>query len=584
MSHGVMRRAVRSSIGTIAAVALAALWTAAAGAQPVERNLPPVQTAPQTSLAEPALPGSIDDDRSLGARLIAVVLLGPKDRIVRSTQAPGLYTLQVTRMNTADARDSLRGFLGQPISRKLIGDIETQIVLHYRAEGFPFVEVSTPEQEITRGVLQIRVVEFRVSRISVAHAGKREVAYIEGRIRTQPGDEIDSAALSQDIDWLNRFPARTVSPAFTPGARLGQTELDLTVSHSSPWDVNAGYSNSGSPLTGENRVFVGASLAGHLVTDETFSIQVTGSPDFWSLHGKPFDNPNPLYESAAARLQIATAPRQDIELTADAVETNEVNGVFVGRQQTLEMNLGYRSALSNIVALPGDISGGVELSHQARSTLFGGVSVVYGAVNIYQFYGDWSDHWSDRFGSTSLDLSAHGSPGSIDDLNTSAALSAFTSGQVKKASYVYGQANITRQTELPFGTSLVTQLTSQYAGTAIPESQEIALGGPTAVRGYTIDDGAWDDGAVLRDELHGLLLPLGANGSAGLGTMMFVDYGFGRSDSARRIANEASVGLGADLHVGTLVLVSGDVCSPLINGQSTRSGRLHLDVRVSMSY
>ena len=174
---------------------------------------------------------------------------------------------------------------------------------------------------------------------------------------------------------------------------------------------------------------------------------------------------------------------------------------------------GTKLFIKRIVALPGDISGGVELSHQARSTLFGGVSVVYGAVNIYQLYGDWSDHWSDRFGSTSLDLSAHGSPGSIDDLNTSAALSAFTSGQVKKASYVYGQANITRQTELPFGTSLVTQLTSQYAGTAIPESQEIALGGPTAVRGYTIDDGAWDDGAVLRDELHGLLLPLGANGT-----------------------------------------------------------------------
>jgi hemolysin activation/secretion protein len=201
-----------------------------------------------------------------------------------------------------------------------------------------------------------------------------------------------------------------------------------------------------------------------------------------------------------------------------------------------------------------------------------------------QLYGDWSDRWNDKFGSTSLDLSAHGSPGNIDGLNTDATLSAFTGGQVKNVSYVYGQANITRQTELPFGASLVTQLTSQYAGTAIPESQEIALGGQTAVRGYSIDDGAWDDGAVLRDELHGLFLPLGANGSTGLGTMMFVDYGFGRSDSVRRTASEASVGLGADLHVGALVLVSGDVCSPLINGQSTRSGRLHLDARVSFFY
>jgi hemolysin activation/secretion protein len=575
-----------SPSGRITAVlALAAFCAVKAYAQPVERNLPPAPSAPPSVIAAPPLPLSIDDDRSLGATLTSIVLLGPTSSVATGLSS-GVDTRAVARLNRSAARRSLRRFLGRSISRKLIGEIETAIVRAYRRQGFPFVEVSTPEQEISHGVLQIRVVEFRVGKLAVTGADARGAATIGRGLRTRPGDEIDSATLSQDLDWLNRYPDRIVSPTFTAGAALGETDLDLAVTSKRPWSLVAGFANSGSPATSEDRVFIGGSLAGHLLTDEVLSVQITGSPDFWADQGRPLSDRHPFYESAAGRLQVATAPRQDIELTLNAVETNEAVFPFVIRQQTLEATLGYRSALSDLVPLPGDVSGGVEVSRQARHTFFGGVSVLEPTVDIFQIYGDWSNHWSDRFGASSLDISVHGSPGGVDGLDTGAAFANFTNGRVTDSAYVYGQANITRQTLLPHGFSLLTQFSGQYAGRPIPDSQQIALGGQTAVRGYTLDDGAWDDGAVLLDELHAPLLPLVRRGPAmtSLDPCLFVDVGYGRNEASRLDTRIASVGFGADLRLGAAAIASLDVSRALTNAKVTRAGDVHLDARLTIAY
>lgn len=569
-----------------ALIGLGLVATSSAMAQPVERNLPPSAQAPNTVITAPPLPGSISDDNALGASLSSIVILGPTSEAMAAPISPGVDTGAVARLNHPGPRAALQRFLGRPISRKLISQVETALVREYRRQDYPFVQVSTPEQEITQGALQIRVVEFRVGKVEVTHARGKEASYIERQIRTRAGDEIDAATLTQDLDWLNRLPGRTVAPTFTPGATLGQTDLGLNVSHTRPWTLSAGYANSGSPLTGEDRYFIGGSIAGHLLTDASLSVQVTGSPDFWATRWRPFQEGNPRYESAAGRLLVATGPRQDIELTVDAVQTNEEVRFFNVRQQTLEATLAYRSALSNLVPLPGDVSVGVEVSHQARDTFFGPFLVLQGAVSVYQLYGDWSGHWNDRFGGTALAVSVHGSPGGIDRLNTSAAFADFTNGRVLSAAYVYGQASLSRQTILPMGFSILTQANGQYAGVPLPDSQQIALGGQTSVRGYSLDDGAWDDGFVLRDELRAPPIPLVRLGAfaASFSGRIFADYGFGRDEARRFNINAASIGLGADLRISPIAVASVDVSRPLIVGRVTGTSDLHVDARLTFNY
>jgi hemolysin activation/secretion protein len=558
-------------------------------AEPLERNLPAVPKTPPSELDVPPLPGSIDDDRSLGVNLKAIVALAPTSSVLRGPVSPGVDLKQVSRLDTGDAHHALEPFLGQPISRKLIAEVKAAIVDRYRDMGYPFVEVSTPEQEITQGVLQIRVVEFHIGKIDVPKADPAQAAYIIGNLSLAPGDAIDAPALLQDLDWLNRYPYRLVEPTFKAGASLGAADLDLSANYPKSWTIDAGYANSGSPASGEDRYFLGGSVSGHVLTDELLSVQITGSPNFWSPQGKMFPDLalHPQYESAAARLNIATFAKQDIEFTLNLVESNEPVFPLVVRQQTEEFTAGYRSALSNIMSiLPGEISGGVEISRQFRNSFFGDTIVLKGALNIYQVYADWSDHWSGWLGATTVDLGVHYSPGNLDAHNAAINLFYYSNGRVSSARYAYGAANMNHAIDLPLGFSLVTQFNGQYAGVPLPDSQQIVLGGQTAVRGYNLDDGAFDDGAVLRDELH--LPPLNILSDAPYGVILagriFADIGYGRNEATRLNTRFAAAGFGADLQITSYLLASFDVSRAMIGAKTTTAGSSQLDARVTIAY
>jgi hypothetical protein len=98
-------------------------------------------------------------------------------------------------------------WLGRPLSRKLIAEIEASIARYYRQRGFPFVSLSTPPQNIGNGVLQIRVLEFMDGKVSVQGAADASTAHLRSLIRQQPGAPIDTYQLTADLDWLNRYPS-----------------------------------------------------------------------------------------------------------------------------------------------------------------------------------------------------------------------------------------------------------------------------------------------------------------------------------------------------------------------------------------
>ena len=51
--------------------------------------------------------------------------------------------------------------------------------------------------------------------------------------------------LETDLDWANRNPFRQVEAVFGPGKDLGLTDVNIQVMDRKPWQVYAGYANSG---------------------------------------------------------------------------------------------------------------------------------------------------------------------------------------------------------------------------------------------------------------------------------------------------------------------------------------------------
>ena len=571
-----------------APLAVAGMTPAVASAQAIERNLPPAPQAEPQAIIAPNLTPNSQDDHPIGPTLTGVLLLGTQD-VVRVDTIQGVSTGLVKRADNDTVRAALRPFLGKPMSRKLIAQVEAAIARYYRQAGYPFVSLSTPPQSISAGMLQVRVVEFHDGAVTVTGAKGKDAAGIRKDVRLQPGQSIDGPQLASDLDWINRYPFHHVEAVFSPGDALGGTNLNLQVTEQKPWQVYAGYADSGSASTGWDRYFLGGEVGGLLVPGSLLSYQFTASPDFFDDHGSAFaDTSHPEYASHALRAVIPVAPRQEVEISFDRVETNQSADPFKVSQITDELSLGYRTALSNFIDLPGDLGLGVEAKSEQHQTYFLGSNVLDDTIDVYQIYADWSYAWTDSTGRSSLDLSAHGSPGGLSNHNSAAAFATFTNGRVLDSDYEYFGAQFTRTTRLPANWSVSNVVIAQYAWKPLPDTEQMGLGGADLVRGYTLDDGAYDRGIVSRNELHAPAFSFAVPKTpfvAAAAPFAFLDAGYGVVEGpVLRTAHPVSVGVGADMALAPALNFNLTGAYALTRAVFTHAGDWRLEARATVAF
>jgi hemolysin activation/secretion protein len=560
-------------------------------AQAIERNLPPAPPAAGADIAPPNIVAGSADATPIGPALTGLVILGSKDALVTSP----LSGVDVLR-EPALAKDSRRlsRFLGRPLSRKLIGEIEAQIAIIYRDAGYPFVNLSTPPQELTGGVLQIRVVEFRLGAVTTPGAKHGDGAYEESRIRLKTGQEINTNTLAQDLDWLDRYPFRNTQAVFSPSKTAGMSDLQLQTTYTKPWSVYAGYANSGSAMTGFDRYILGVETTVPFLKDSLVSYQFTGSDNALFNHNTPFSSASPpTYFSHAGRLVVPTLARQDLELTVDYVQTYEALSTpgYDTRLNTLEATLAYRAALSDFISfLPGEGIAGFEAKNELTHTLFGGVNVpeTEHSIDVLQAIVGWTYLGNDPLGRTSADVTLHFSPGGIDSRNTKAAFSGFASGRFDVDTYAYVSGDFTRYTRLPtiFGIknlSLVNSLIGQYSAIPLPLTEQAGLGGQSLVRGYTLDDGAFDTAIVSRNELHMPPIVLPLPGSV-MAPYVFFDNSIGKSNYSKKTEQPESTGVALDLQLTKHVAATLDGAFALRNAGITHTGDGRFDVHVTVTF
>ncbi|MDQ1231597.1 hemolysin activation/secretion protein [Sphingomonas sp. SORGH_AS 879] len=552
----------------------------------VERNLPPAPAAPNPGLVVPDAVPAQQDDTPLGATLRAIVLLGDGERPVEAAGvADGVDAGRVAILNNDGARRVLRRFLGQPLTRRRIAEIEAEIARLARATGRPFISLSTPEQEITGGVLQIRVTEFRLGSLKVTGVSTAEAERIGRALRVAPGEPINSRALSEDLAWLNRLPVRDTSARFAPADAAGRTDLTVVVEEPRQFRLYAGSSNTGSQSTGLARLFVGAVADIRLLPGAYISYQLTGSRDLLIDEGRFFAPKRPRYVAQGARVAIPTFARENVELTfSDSLTNQHPNALFTVRQRTTELTLAYRSALSN-AGLPagfGDMLFGIELKRQHRTVLFGPLTALDVSADIRQYMVGWSRDWFGNGEQGSANIAVHVSPG-----GSAAELAAITNGRTRNSRFGYVTFDLRHVQRLTRDLSLTQSATLQYAKSALPLSTQIGLGGDGLARGYTTDDGAFDTGFVLRNDLNlpvtSLFAKGGPNGDV-LAPRVFFDLAYGLDRITHQSSTLVSAGLGGDYRMGRAFTLGVDGGWALTNGLRSRAGSPRVQARASLSF
>jgi hemolysin activation/secretion protein len=567
----------------IMACAVAIAPDAIAQGQVVERNLPPElpRRAPAIKVDTNDLLKS-DDATPLGVDVQAIVLVGENASAKPVSGAKGVNVDQVSGIDAAALRGQLTPFLDRPLSRKLIAEVRAGVAAAYREAGRPFVSITLPPQEVSSGVLQLRVIAFKVADIKVTGAAPE--SYPQSRIRLVPGQEIDARKLETDLDWANRNPFRQVEAVFGPGKDLGMTDVDIKVTDRKPWQVYAGYANSGTLLTDRHRYYVGAS--GAPSADVVASYQLTGSGNFWVDDGL-FNRPDDAkYVSQAGRLLTPLGLRTSLEVVGDHVLTNErPNNLFRIKTQTSQASAIVRTALSDLVPPEtGDLLGGVELKHQLRTTIFDGTPVAEGGASVAQLVVGWNGRWSDNLGTNNLDVRFKSNPGGILSGNNSQAWSAFTNGRVTDVQTNFVTLEFGRVTPLPKGLSLKSEVSVLASSKPLPDTDRIGLGGIHAVRGYVTEDGAFDQAVILRNSLYASMPNMPSWMPGTLAPFLLADVGWGRDLFFRRDSTLSSVGAGLDFAAGTNFNSKLLAATALSDGPHSRAGSWRVSLQASVSY
>jgi len=591
--HTIKGASARALVARLAALAAIPILSQPAFAQSaLERNLP-AQAAPgSASISVGEADYGQSDDTPLGVNVAGVRLIS-QDEAVPAQAQRGISIGSVPGVDAGAATAALSPYVGQPLTRALIVRMQGELAGLWRSKGYPFVSVTVPPQEITSGVLTLRVVEFHVGKVSVeGTAVERNLA---GQVRLVPGGRIDAGALEEDLDWLNRNPYRHVAGSFAPGDESGASDFTLKVTEDKPWSVFAGYANTGSEATGRDRWSVGAGAWIPELNDMTVSWRFTRSGDVW--HGGDLgslDVSRPGYLSHAARIELPTFERQALSIAPNFVETNElVEGTpFSFDNRTFELPILYRSAISNL--LPGhywgDIYFGVEPKWVKRRTAFGGIDVASGKAGLFNIVLGWAGSFSDAYGNTAIDARIKANPGGGVGGNTSADWAAFTGGRVTDATYVTGGIDVTRTTGLPHGFFWVSQFSGLVSSQALPDTERLGLGGFYAVRGYDNDDGAADTGLVWRNELRGpTFSPLANSGYADSASpFVFVDLGHGYDFAAKDHTTLAGTGVGLDYAIGDRLSASFTGAVALADADAdprhTRSGDWTFNASIRIAY
>ena len=551
-----------------------------AQAQVVERNLPPEppRRAPAIKIGTDDLLKS-DDATPLGVNVKAIVLI---DGAKQLGGVKGVDVSQVSGLDAAALREQLTPFVDRPLSRKLIAEVQAAVAAAYREAGRPFVSVTLPPQEVSSGVLQLRVILFKVAGIKVTGAAAE--SYPPSRIRLVPGQEIDARKVETDLDWANRNPFRQVEAVFGPGKDLGLTDVNIQVTDRKPWQVYAGYANSGTLLTDRNRYYVGAS--GAPSADIVASYQLTGSGNFWGDDGL-FNRPDDAkYVSEAGRLLTPLGLRTSLEVVGDHVLTNErPNNLFRIKTQTSQASAIVRTALSDLLPpAVGDLLGGVELKHQLRTTIFDGTPVAEGSADVAQLVVGWNGRWSDNLGTNTLDVRFKSNPGGILSGNNSLAWSAFTNGRVTDVQTNLITLEFGRVTPLPKGLSLKSEVSVLASSKPLPDTERIGLGGIHAVRGYVTEDGAVDQAVILRNSLYVSMPSMPSWMPGTLAPFLLADVGWGRDLFSRRDSTLSSVGAGLDFAAGTNFNSKLLAARAMTDGLHTPAGSWRVSLQASVSY
>ncbi len=451
----------------------------------------------------------------------------------------------------------------------------------YRRHGYSVVRVQLPEQELDRGVVQVKVIEPRIGQVRVE--GNR--AFSTTNIRASlPGLREGAAPNVRDISAslkvANTNPAKQTTLELKDGSQPDTVDATLRVAEDKPWRIGLNADNTGSPDTGRTRLGVLYQHANLWGRDHVGSLQYTTTveqPSKVSVYGAGYHVP--LY---------ALGDSMDFFASYSNVNSGAVTAGVLDLQVSGKGSVAgarYNHALPQWGKLASTLVAGIDWRAYRNNVDLAGFQLG-GDVTVRPLSLTYSGQLALASGLLGFQLTGvqniRGGANGGD-----AAFSAQRAGALANYRLLRYGAGYTQQ--LPMDWQLRLQLSGQSSSDALVPGEQFGAGGAASVRGFREREVAGDSGHFASAEIETPnWCPTGAAASVRCHAVAFVDAASVSRNNAlpgeQQRTSIASTGLGLRFALEKIAALQVDYGRVLDGGGVRSRGDSRIHVALSLSY
>ena len=160
--------------------------------------------------------------------------------------------------NTIFSDEELAGltapFEGRVITSDELLEARDSITLHYIENGYINSGALVPDQQVVDGVISLQVIEGELTTLQVAGNDRLRVDYIGDRVRLGAGPPLNVNDLQERLQILQENPLiERINASLAPGARPGESELNVDVVESRPYQLRLIADNHRPPSVGADQ-------------------------------------------------------------------------------------------------------------------------------------------------------------------------------------------------------------------------------------------------------------------------------------------------------------------------------------------
>ena len=183
---------------------------------------------------------------------------------------------------------------GTNVALSDITQAASEMQMEYRNRGYPTVKVVIPPQQLTNGIVKIRVFQGRLSEIVVDQNRYFSSNNVMRALPSLHTNVIINGPLFQaELDRANANQDRQIYPQLEEGLQENTSTLHLQVKDRLPLHAKVDFNNQSSPGTPELRVNTSASYQNLWQLEHSVGVQYSFSPesyksgDSWNFYDQP---------------------------------------------------------------------------------------------------------------------------------------------------------------------------------------------------------------------------------------------------------------------------------------------------------